>query len=885
MTPTLAALEGDCTLLTVNNRLALELRGRYDRMQIAAGRQAWPSADILPWTAWLRRSYDDLLDRGQTVRDLLSGPQERLLWEAIIRRDPDSAALLQPSAAAQTARDAFALCTAWRLEPKRLDALGGDDTRTFLRWRESFSRRLRQDALITEAELPELIATALRDGQIRPPGRLLHSGFDSLTPCQRALFDALAGQGCQIDEYAGERQDARRMRVIAADTEHEIRLAAHWAREQLRHNPACRIGIVSPRIRQQRRDLERIFTQVLAPHSYLGDPGEAPFDISLGEALATHRLVADALGALRLLLDPQPVAEIGRLLRSPFVGGHGAEWEQRALFDVALRDEGLPRYSLERLVRRLKHYADGDLCPCPDLLSRLRALQSVRADLPRSASPGGWAQRLQQVLHTLGWPGERSLDSIEYQQYQRFEQVFSTFAQLAKVRPRLSLGEAVAQLATLAGETVFQPRRATTPVRLLGALEAAGMDFDRLWLLGLDDQAWPPPAQPHPLLPAGLQRELGMPHASAERELAFASALTERLAGSAAEVIASHARQSGERAQGPSPLIAAWPLREATAICVIDDTLRAACGDPTRWQAQPLTPLPPDQATLAGGASLLAAQAACPFQAVARFRLQARPLGEPSFAPDATLNGTLIHALMQAVWQQIKDSNTLADLDDAALDALLRPLVEATLADVGRARPDLYGARFQAIETERLTRLATAWLQCERERSQEFAVVALEQRDEIELGGLRLKTRTDRIDRLADNSLAIIDYKTGRDVRDDGWFDDRLSEPQLPLYCLQEPAAVGAILLARVRRDAPGCGLVGLSREPGFAPGVTTAQERTEGGDWSGLLEHWGRAIGELADELRNGRADPTPSRQACEYCRLGALCRVRARADGEGHG
>ncbi len=876
MTPTLTALDGDCTLLTVNNRLALELRARYDRMQAAAGKTVWPSADILPWSAWLKRQYERLLDRGVATRDLLSSTQERLLWEETIRHHPGSGELLQPAAAAQAARDAFALCIDWRLDPTQLDAIGGDDTHTFLAWREVFIRRLKRDDLITEAEIPELVRQALDHGQIELPDNLIHSGFDTLSPGQQHLLDAIESTGCDVGEYRGALRESQRTRLVASDAEQEIRLAAHWASDRLRENPACRIGIVSPRIRQQRRDLQRIFTEILTPETYLGKSNALLFDISLGEPLSSYALTADALGSLRLLLGSLPSADVGRLLRSPFLGGHAEEWEGRALLDAALRDDGLPQIDLQRLIRQLERFIEDDPRRCPELLSRLQALRTLRGQLPRSAAPGEWARQLQQALQTLGWPGDRGLDSHEYQQHQRLQQVFSEFAQLAKVRTQLRLGEALGQLATLADEAVFQAKRMTTPIRILGGLEAAGMDFDYLWLLGLDDQTWPPAAQPNPLLPNTLQRELGMPHASAERELAFAGALTERLAGSAEQVIGSHANQSGEREQGPSPLIATWPVREPKEIVDIGNMMRESCRHVDRWENMPTNGLPPDDSALAGGTSLLAAQASCPFAATARFRLHAQPLGEPSFAPDAALNGALIHALLQRTWQHLRNAQTLAKHDNDALETTIRPLAEATLGDIGRRRPDLYTPRFKAIETTRLTRLLIAWLTHERERTQDFEVIALEQDQLIETGGLRLKTRADRVDRLADGSLAVIDYKTGRSIRDDGWFDDRLSEPQLPLYSLHESGEVAATLLARVRRDGPGCGFVGLSRESDFAPGVKTPQEHDQDIDWQHLLEHWRLSIAELADEIRAGRADPTPSPQACMYCPLGALCRVQ---------
>ena len=125
MTWTLADLDVGTTLLTVNNRLATELRARYDALQVAARRKAWPSADILPWHAWLTRQYQQLLDAGHTDLDLLNPAQERVVWQEVIERHGEPGALLRPAAAAESAQTAHRLCSDWQLDRHPLATLGG----------------------------------------------------------------------------------------------------------------------------------------------------------------------------------------------------------------------------------------------------------------------------------------------------------------------------------------------------------------------------------------------------------------------------------------------------------------------------------------------------------------------------------------------------------------------------------------------------------------------------------------------------------------------------------------------------------------------------------------------------------------------------------------
>ena len=875
---TIDALDRDTTLLTVNKRLATELRARYDQRQQMHGRRVWPSADILPWHAWLGRQYEQLLDTGFTELDLLSPMQERLLWQEVIERDPDNDGLLRPTAAAQSAQASYALLHDWQLDRHELGLLGGDETRRFLSWRQAFDAELRRRELLSVSTLLPLIAAALDQAVLTLPKRLVLSGFDSLSPQQQALFDSLRRCGCEVIEQRIDASPGRCRRVEATDGEAEIRLAAAWAHSRLAADSACRIAVVSAQITQQRNDLQRLFGEMVTPSAYLNDrPHQTRFNISLGVPLAQHPLVAHALLALGLLQGEQALGNIGQLLRSPFVGGHDAEWERRALLDALLRRDGLPRINLGRLLHRVTHLDPTDPRHCPDLQQRLEDASEWRRALPGKGSPARWAGLLQGLLKILGWPGDQALNSQEYQLLERFRRTFSELAGLGKVRPRMRLADALQQLRALSAETLFQAESAAVPIQILGPLEAAGLHFDAVWLLGMHDQNWPPAPQPDPLLPAKLQRELGMPHASAERELAFAASLIHRLGCSAGEVIASHASKESDRDQRATPLTLEWPLTEpGDLLLTTQPLLRDACAAGVR-EALPSSQARRAPAELRGGAALLGSQASCPFQAIASFRMKAQPLDEPSHAADGALLGALLHELLQRVWQQLRSSQSLAQHDDAALHKLIEPLATATLEDIGRRRPDLFTPRFRAIESARLTRLLLAWLTLERQRGQAFEVIALEQDQQVELEGLRLMTRADRIDRLGDGSLAIIDYKSGRLVSSDGWYDARLSEPQLPLYCLHTGGEVSAALLARVRNDDKGCRFVGLSREAGVAPGVGTPQDVDNETDWALMLARWRQALGGLAREIADGRADITPSRQACQYCAFGPLCRKDA--------
>lgn len=876
MIDSLQSLPNDTILLTVNNRLARELLRRHAQHQIEAGHSVWATPAILPWSAWLRSQYETLLDSGCADQILFSPHQERLLWEQVVSESPEGKNLLQPAAAARSAQQTWQLLHEWRIAPESLAGYPDDQTRLFVDWSRRFDELSTEARGLSEAELGALVVGGLNEGIIAAPVRILLAGFDSLTPQQQLIQSALTDAGCDIADWSGPAQASEAKRLALLDREQEVLAAANWARQRLGRDSTLSLAIVSPHLDEDREVLERILQQVLDPAGFL--PGHlcAPtFNISLGRPLSDYPLVAHLLLALRLLLDaPMSLHEIGTLLRSPFIGGHAGEWLQRAALDRQLREQGRPYLRRKELLYQAQRQARQSTADCPDLVSRLNGVHKLLDTLPTEDSPNAWAGYLLRLSDVLGWPGGQTLDSSEYQQAQRLRNVISEFSTLARVRSRFRPAEAIRHFTQFCEQTEFQPQAPNTPVQALGLLEAAGLYFDGIWILGMDDQAWPPPPSPNPMIPADVQREHDMPHASAQRELHFAQRILDRLLQAAPEVLLSHAVREDDRELRASPLISDAAQTEPSDIGLkLDNPLYLAAGQNTATEPLPGTHTVPVPAHPGGGSGLLADQAACPFKAVAHHRLHTSGMPEPTYAPDPRLNGDMVHQLLEHIWRQLQDSRTLRDYPSQDLYQLVETLAGETLEDLARKRPDLYGETFRTLEKDRLRDLALAWLEYERRRKIPFKVVACEKKVETELAGLPLHTRIDRIDELEDGSRVIIDYKTGSQVTTASWTGERPGDPQIPLYCISHER-VSAGLLAQVHRKK--LKMYGLALADQIAPDIKAYQATDEIPDWNALLAHWRTQLELLAKEIIEGRSQVQPKgATACMYCELPAFCRV----------
>jgi probable DNA repair protein len=885
----LSLIEAGVTIVTPNRRSARALKREFDACQRARERAVWPSADILPWSAWLERTWSDLC-RLEPASRLLTATQELALWEQIVADSPHAHALLDAAAAARIAREAWALQCAWQLTPA-LRAQGGAmhaDGRAYLEWLDRFLERLAGRGWLTAAELPDAIAVRVRSRGMSPVARLVLLGFDQLSPQQRALADALRAAGTPVEERQPPAVAGLATRRVFSTAADELRAVASEVRHLVARDPGLRVGVVVPDLSRVRGLVTRVFDDALEPDRCLPGPRTRPrpWNLSLGQPLSHEPLVHAALAILRLARGELPLAEMGALLRSPFLAGGDREFTARSRLDARLRRRGRMTVSVDALQRAASGGEGGGVPGCAVFASALqRWVPQARESTRTRLLPSAWSPVFLTLLATLGWPGDRPLDSEEFQTCAKWREVVSGLAVLDPIVGALRYDEALSWLARLAAETLFQPETPETPVQVLGVLEASGLAFDRLFVTGLHDEAWPPPARPNPLLPLSLQRAHGVPHATPEWETGFARRMVAAWCASAERVVFSHPVRDGDRRLRPSPLIAGIDAAdeglqpEPRGGTYAESILAAAR---IEYFEDDFAPALAQGHAAPGGAAVFRDQAACPFRAFALHRLGAQPLETGRQGLDARERGTVVHAAAARLWEEIGTSERLLAWSPAALHTALQAAAEAAVEDLARDRPDALGGVYRDLEVTRVRDLLARLVLVERQRAP-FRVVEREAPRTVAIGGLVVQARVDRVDELEDGSRVLIDYKTGKSSAA-AWWGERPDEPQLPLYAVTDPGEVAAVAFATLRADD--VGFKGLARSEGLLPGVRTPADARKDAAfpraWPDLLGGWRAAVEVLAAEFIAGHARVAPKRypRTCEHCTLGPFCRVKERYD-----
>jgi probable DNA repair protein len=498
-------------------------------------------------------------------------------------------------------------------------------------------------------------------------------------------------------------------------------------------------------------------------------------------------------------------------------------------------------------------------------------------------SAAAWPAYFMRLLDRLGWPGPEPLDSLEHQQVAQFYDALYMLAELEPLEGAIDYGRALGALERICTDCVFQAQTPDAPIQVLGLLEAAGLQFDAMWICGMSASEWPAPPAPNPFIPLLLQRTAGMPHADARRELEYASRLLQRLRHSSADIIASYARLDDEITVPPSPLLADFerlePRREAPW-----PEQWCAAGESVELELITETPPPrvdsQEAAGIAGGSAILADQAQCPFRAFAYHRLGARPLPSPEPALTAAQRGVLLHDALFRLWGELENSDKLKALDSEERRALSARAAGAAVEQFRGRGGQPYQAALLGIEGRRLTQLLHKWLDIESLRA-DFVVSDREQRHDLAMGGLTLTLRVDRVDALANGRRLLIDYKSG-DAKPRHWLGERPEDPQLPLYTrLLDADELEGVSFAVLRHSEQEYrGLARSAQGPGIETdlGKATAKTPPPITEWDELQSHWNQRLEALVTEFVEGHAPVAPlnRNRTCTYCGLEALCRVR---------
>ena len=556
-------MDEGATLLTPNLRIRDAIVCQYlneTKTGVAPTPEVYPVDVFIQdlWKIHARRSAGS-----SSNLNLISSQEELLIWDHVLESSLLSESLLNTEETANSIAHSYRMGKQWldneifnQEVTKKSDI---KDVAVFSEWIELFQKYCNQHRVINLVDATQILTEVILKNELETSlKRVVLVNFFNPPPLYRKLFTALPNVKevfTNTIDNEMKPQVALKTKLTFQSQDSESNHCALWVKKILTKKTNAHIGILAADKPNSREKLELALKDVLTPLNFFPNViHESLFNTSGNtENLLDSGLIYDAFLILNLGADQYNTVDIIRLLQSPFINLDHAEESDAEKEDCILLAGSLKQRTGPIISRRELFY----LIKTKSTSSELAAiLVSIRTEIRKAnlqSAPLQWSSVFTRALESFGWPGKIQ-SSIEYSQHEQWLNLLNTFNLSAASLSKLNYSSALKRLRLLAKRTLQRNLfNSSLQISYLSLDEAIGLEFDYLWMLGIDDQHWPEPANPSPFLPYKLQKQYKIPGSHSEIQLTSASKTFEILLSSTAvEARASYYLSDGEQEFRPS---------------------------------------------------------------------------------------------------------------------------------------------------------------------------------------------------------------------------------------------------------------------------------------------------------------------------------------------
>jgi RecB family exonuclease len=832
--------------------------------KIQGGERGWKTPALFSFNRWVMGAFRLLWEPFRPLPRLSA----LRLWSEAVQRVGVPEGLKQGPSLSMELQETLDILT------RNGQELGGPSKGFALAdWRREVSRHfldsIESRQYIVWTELLRRVGEAVRTGRISLPEEIILAGFDEWYPAERHFVGLLSEKSKVVFWQASKKREGQeRVRVFATPEQECQAVCAEVLREWNKGQKHLGVVLLDP---DDFGLLKRCFEELTDREERT--PDGLRYNLASGTPLSEHPLFQTAMIPLRLPDEPDPAPLLSSLLCSPYVRILRDDWER------GVRTRLWNLTSSSSVGERLR-----------DLIRRLQeggyAVESLQTFVSSSRKPmREWLEGFERLWKPLGFPVCKcETDTLSK------EHLFSIIEQLRKEAGDLEVGrgELMAWFSAASqGIEVVESTPETAGIQVLNLVEARGLAFDHLWVVGTHGRALPRPIPEYPFVdPDELRNIQG---GTAEWQWAASERNISYLLAAAPHISFSRAVSQGEEAPYlPCPLI---PDEDADEACTIDlwkepppEWLRA------RWLREGLKGLQgrpeeeqdtrqdevkaefPKLLEVTSFEDLLL----CPFRFFAKRLLRIEPLEEALIGIEPSERGTFLHQVLQEFVAGL--AVAAPDWPDDKGEAIAF-LVKTVDHDLSQQPDDPFWKteRSRLLGDDRSPGLLIRWIEEERDRAREgWRFESAEGNFEnLALGetGVALKGRVDRMDHHPKEGKALWDYKTG-EVPPNKEVLETMVRPQIPAYLLS--LKQGLLRGRASQTDQVETGYISLRKAS------EVKHIRMKSKDWKEFFDRWEEWIRERLKKPLLGvyPTDPKPppserKKGACKHCSYPNLCGI----------
>jgi len=761
--------------------------------RIGDGMRGWHPPQAMSLNTWLQNAWTESWPERVPASDIL----RTNLWYRLTSEIPPPSSFQRDLGLCSLLDENYGVMIRHRLEPA-----AGFPSTPLVEWRREISKAFKvgldREGFFHPAELPILVSGAISKTNAIRPVKISLSGFESPAPIEKDLFSLLEKKA-DVERCEAQRGKPEELRAIALPSlEQEVRYLIHCLAGDARSVPLSRIGVIAPDLNAYADMLEEGLKAVLGNNP---SQGSQWFNITLGKSLNDSPLVKAALLPLRFLTGKEPRDLFLSLLLSPYYGCWQGQRQAISRADRIWRECSVESGMGNMIASLTKR---GSSLPEKILSGNAKNMISFcRINTEKPAETTSWIKKLTELWFDLGFPVIS--DEKDTLAWRHLENILNDM-QATLSKERMTAEEFLAFLNHVVSRKKTQTSASEEAgIQVMGLIESRGLDFEKIYILDMNDRSLPQPVRPLPLLDTAERRVVQ--GGTAHRQYDFARKAFYGILGSAPRVTLLRAEQKDSELLSPSPF---WPgpeiqesidiWREPDPAWLRADWLKSSfkglneakgrdmIADFKQKIAKGDLHPDPDIVPQILSPSDMEKAVKCPYIFFVSRILKIEEFERIQDGVSPKERGIRLHRILASFTRRARKSGSdLFSNGEAALELLTRCVTEE-LRDVERD-PHWQVERKLLLDSGASIApgLLIAWLDEEiRHRQDGWQCIAEEAGfTDLDDNGwpFSLRGRIDRIDYMKDRGIVCWDYKTGN-IPTAAAIVHQFTSPQLPLYLL-----------------------------------------------------------------------------------------------------
>ncbi len=823
-------IAGNSIIIVANNRQQLAFNNSYQKIKHKKNKLLQlPS--VYSWDNFLFDSYQKLAAKD---KELINKNQQQKIWELCFK----NLNITYNSALLDEVQNTYKLKKTFKIKTAELN-------KDFIKIFKEYNKLLKTNNYIDNLNLSDLI---VKNTDFKKNKFFIY-GFNRLTPEQEVFLRKI---NYKLINPKVKNTDIKTKSFT--NEEDEIIAAALWAKKNHTKNPNAEIAVVVPNLAKIKNTLTYHLNNILITDEHnLLETHQKPYNISLGMPLFNYPLIKYIHSILLFTKQfNENKIDIGlanKILTSPFIKGYEEEKFERNSIS----------YNLNTLETK---YIDKDIFnklaqDCNlllDILKKISDSNMFKGDKNHSH----WHNIFNIILSSfLG--NNKELSKSQYQLIKKYYELSLDFSKFGKVIKKASFYQALDDLAQLLQKTIFQPSHKGAKIHILGELEAEGLYFDKVWIMGLNNETLPKPVKNYKFIPFYTAKKYAITHCDYAEVYSEAKKTLVNFQNLALDITFSYSRLSNARECNASQMI-----DFENKIFNIEDSYLNEYKTIKLAKTKDISAPAVKENEVRRGVTILKNQALCPFKGFA-MRLDIDEYKETNIGLDKIQKGKITHKILEAIYKEIKNQSQLKLLTLDEKEFMVNKHIDSIFNKYE------LNDEFAELEKQKLTTLLINFLLEEEERDY-FEVVDLEATQKVKIGKLEFNIRLDRIDKNKLAKKVIFDYKTGK-VELAGLCSELIKEPQLAIYAVSNKVdAVGYIQIKSNNINYSG-----------FSSSESLITKKTKPGcnsnSWQKQIIEWNENLNKIADLFSKGYAEVKPlNNNSCYHCNLELLCRINCK-------